>query len=239
MVAILRQTEPIVPQIVAALRDAIAQMTLVPGETLSEAETAARFGVSRQPVREAFIKLSEIGLVEIRPSRGTYVLKISVARVADARFVREAIECDIAKNAARTAAPGQIGQLRALIDAQRAACEAGEYRAFHKHDEAFHRLIAEVVGCDYAWRIVESARIEIDRVRYLSVPDASPMSLLIGQHEDILTGLEQRDPGQAETAMRRHLREILRALPQIASEHPELFSDTDLPKHAAGLLDLD
>ena len=236
MPARLRQTEPIVPQIVAALRDAITQMRLRPGERLSEAETAARFDVSRQPVREAFIKLSELGLVEIRPSRGTYVLKISVARIADARFVREAIECDIARNAARIATPAQIAGMQALIGAQHAACHAGDYLSFNRQDEAFHRAIADVVQCDYALRVVESARIEIDRVRYLSVPDAAPMSRLIAQHEAILEALSGHDPDRAEAAMRLHLREILRVLPRIAAGHPELFSDTGLPGHASGLL---
>ena len=67
----IRQTDPIAPQLVAALRQGIAALKLRPGEALSEKDIAARFGVSRQPVREAFIKLSEAGLVEIRPSRGT------------------------------------------------------------------------------------------------------------------------------------------------------------------------
>ena len=56
-------------------------------------------GVSRQPVREAFIKLSEAGLVRIRPQRGTFVVKISTKQVTDARFVREAVEVAVARKA--------------------------------------------------------------------------------------------------------------------------------------------
>src|SRR5690606_1192259 len=99
----------------------IVDLRLPPGEALSEKDIAGRFGVSRQPVREAFIKLAELGLVEIRPSRGTYVTKISVRDVANARFVREAIECDIVAAAARLASKSDIVQLRALVVEQRAA----------------------------------------------------------------------------------------------------------------------
>ena len=61
-----------------ALRQAIVQLQLRPGNLLSEAEVARQLGVSRQPVREAFIKLAEVGLVEVRPQRGTYVMLISI-----------------------------------------------------------------------------------------------------------------------------------------------------------------
>jgi DNA-binding GntR family transcriptional regulator len=59
-----------------------------------------RFDVSRQPVREAFIKLAENGLIQIRPQRGSYVNKISLAQVRNGCFVRQAIECAVARRAA-------------------------------------------------------------------------------------------------------------------------------------------
>ncbi|MCC2689237.1 MAG: GntR family transcriptional regulator [Rhizobiaceae bacterium] len=164
MEASLRFREPIAPQLVTALRQGIAEMRLRPGEALSEKEIAARFGVSRQPVREAFIKLSEAGLVEIRPSRGTFVMKISVREVADARLVREAIESDLARNAARLATPAHIDGLRRIIARQKEAGGSDDYRRFNELDESFHRAIAEIVRSDYAWRVVEAARFQTDRV---------------------------------------------------------------------------
>ncbi|MBP0437066.1 GntR family transcriptional regulator [Tianweitania sediminis] len=235
----LKVSEPIAPQLVAALRQAIVGLSFQPGEALSEKDIAARFGVSRQPVREAFIKLSEAGLVEIRPSRGTYVMKISVREVANARLVREAIESDIARHAARLARPPHIAMLNRLIKEQRDAANAGDYWRFNEGDEAFHRAIGEIVDCDYAWRVVESARIQTDRTRLLSLPEASPMPLLLSQHEAIVRQLEAGDPDGAERTMRRHLREILVALPQIAATHPNLFSDTILPAHTEGLVPRD
>ena len=235
----LRLKDPIAPQLVASLRRSIAELRLKPGEALSEKEIAARYGISRQPVREAFIKLSEAGLVEIRPSRGTFVMKISVREVANARFVREAIECDIAGNAARLATPAQIAGLRTIVAAQKEAAEADDYWRFNDHDEALHRAIADIVECDYAWRVTEGARIQTDRVRYLSLPDTSPMPLLIRQHEAIVDRLEARDAEGAAQATSRHLREILLALPRIAAARPELFSDTDLPAHTVGLVPAD
>jgi DNA-binding GntR family transcriptional regulator len=231
----LRLRDPIAPQLVAALRQAIIASELRPGEALSEKEIAARFGVSRQPVREAFIKLSEAGLVQILPSRGTYVMKISLREVANARFVREAVECALARAASKLIDPGGVALLRRLIAEQSAAAGRSDYTRFTVLDEAFHQAIAEIVDCDYAGRVVESARAQTDRVRYLSLPGTSPIPLLITQHNAIVDALESGDPDMAATAMRIHLREILNALPRIAAENPGLFEDEEMPAHTQAL----
>lgn len=231
----LRLKDPIAPQLFTLLRKSIVESRLRPGDVLSEQDIAGRFGVSRQPVREAFIKLSEAGLVEIRPSRGTFVMKISMREVANARFVREAIECALVRNACRLASPAQIVALRRQVKDQSAAAVRNDYWTFNEMDELFHRTIAEIVECDYAWRTVEAARIQTDRVRYLSLPNTSPMPLLISQHEEIVRHIAARDPEGAEAAMGRHLREILAALPRLAAEHPALFADFELPRHTIGL----
>ena len=93
---------------------------LKPGEALSEKEVALRYGVSRQPVREAFIKLAEERLVSIQPQRGTFVVKISMKEVLDARFVREAIEVAVALEAASITPLGLIKELRTLVAQQSA-----------------------------------------------------------------------------------------------------------------------
>ncbi|MFC5419706.1 GntR family transcriptional regulator [Bosea eneae] len=231
----LRLRDPIAPQLVTILRQAIIVSEIRPGEALSEKEIAGRFGVSRQPVREAFIKLSEAGLVQILPSRGTYVMKISLREVANARFVREAVECALARAASKLIDPNGVALLRRLIAEQSAAAGRSDYTRFTMLDEAFHQAIAEIVDCDYAGKVVESARAQTDRVRYLSLPGTSPIPLLITQHNAIVDALESGDPDMAATAMRIHLREILNALPRIAAEHPELFEDEEMPAHTKAL----
>ncbi|TPQ49928.1 GntR family transcriptional regulator [Prosthecomicrobium hirschii] len=225
--------EPIAPQLVAKLRHAIVEMTLRPGEALSEKDIASRFGVSRQPVREAFIKLSEAGLLQILPNRGTFVVKISVREVANARFVREAVEVAIARSAAAMAAPADIAGLERIMAEQRDTAGREDIAGFKLADIAFHRAISDIVGCDYAWRIVEGARAQTDRMRILSLPDATPMGLLVEQHQAILDAIAAGRPEAAEATMRRHLREILVATARLAERHPDLFEDTDLPRHTA------
>lgn len=208
-----------------ALRQAIIQLQLRPGNPLSEADIGRQLGVSRQPVREAFIKLAEVGLVEIRPQRGTFVRLISLREVRNARFLREAIEIAIAKRAASEATPEQIDGLNSIIEQQRIVARRTDNAAFLKLDEAFHQALAGSADCDNAWRVLEGLKAQMDRVRYLSLPNATPLETIIEQHQQIVAGIEQASPQAAEKAMRHHLSEILISLPKLAAARSEFFAD--------------
>lgn len=215
--------EPIARRLVDWLRHAIVTMRIRPGEKLSEQELARRFGVSRQPVREAFIKLAESGLVRVLPQRGTLVVKISVEAVEDARFVREAIECAVARGAARRGDAPAIAEVRSLLEEAGRALEAGDQETFFALDEEFHQRLAAAAGKPNSWKVVEEQKAQMDRVRYLDMSDAIPMKTVMAQHEAILGAVEKGDEHAAEDAMRVHLTEILVSLPKLAARWPELF----------------
>ena len=213
--------ETVGPQVYRILREQIIQAELLPGERLSESDVAKSFSVSRQPVREAFIKLSEEGLVQVLPQRGTFVTRISVASVMDVRFVREAIEADIVKLVAEQHAGETIEELRRQITQQRKVPH-DDRAAFLRLDELFHRTLAAAAGKAYAWSVIESVKAQMDRVRFLSVDDMQ-INRLIDQHERIVEAIAAGDKGAAEAALRSHLREILNSLPEIARARAELF----------------
>ncbi len=206
------------------LRQSIIRMVLAPGQALSEKELADAFSVSRQPVREAFIRLSEAGLVEVRPQRGTYVVRISRKAVLEARFVREAIEVAVARAAAEEGmAAYTLDELRELIERQRRCIESNDYDRFFKLDEGFHRSLSLGVGHTAAWRVTEEVKAQLDRVRYLSIPESTPIAKLTDQHAMIVDAIVERDPEAAGRAMSIHQREILHSLPELMRRFPEMF----------------
>lgn len=215
--------KPATQRVFHELRNAIVTMALKPGQALSENEIAARLGVSRQPVREAFIKLSQAGLVRVRPQRGTFVVKISAKQVTDARFVREAVEIAVVRRACEVTDMARFAPIEDLLSAQREAAAEPVPARFLALDEAFHRALAIGVDCDYAWRVVEEVKAQMDRVRYLSLPQATPMQRLVEQHEAIFAAVKARDAAAAEEAVRHHLREILTSLPVLEQRFPDLF----------------
>lgn len=210
------------PQLYRLLRERIIRSEIEPGIRISESEIAAEYAVSRQPVREAFIKLAEEGLVEIRPQRGTFVRKIATSAVMDARFVREAIEADIAGYLASHADETSVGRLRLEIEKQRAALD--EPNRFMELDDRFHALLAELAGKNRVWKMVEGLKSQMDRVRHLSML-RFPAPKLVSQHAEIVEAIANADPAAAIAAMRGHLREILNDLPEIAKGKPEFFDE--------------
>lgn len=223
----LDQTSAIAPQIYSLLRSAIIRNKFSPGDRISESEIARLCEVSRQPVREAFIKLSGDGLLAILPQRGTVVTKIGYLAVLDARFLREAIEADVVTILSSAPSPAVIRSLRDQLKLQREIAET-DPKAFIELDERFHRTIADAVGKRGAWKLLEGLKSQMDRVRFLSLGDL-PVQKLITQHEAIVDAIEQADPESANAAVRVHLREVLSDLPQILSVHPDFF---DLPAGA-------
>ena len=212
-------------RVYSLLRDAIIQLNLRPGQTLSETELARELNVSRQPVREAFIKLAEAGLIEVRPQRGTFVLLISRREVESARFVREAVEVAFARKAAAEAPAATVAALRGSIARQEAARGDADAVTFLRHDEDFHHAIAQAAGCESAWKLLETLKAQMDRVRFLSIEEATPTDVLIAQHKAIADAIEKGDTDGAEAAIRVHLGAILRSLPRIAAAHPDLFTN--------------
>ena len=216
------QGEQVGPQVYRSLRERIIRGELEPGELISESEIARAFSISRQPVREAFIKLAEEGLVEIRPQRGSMVRKINIASVMDARFVREAVEADIVKIVAERRDPRVVASLYKQIEAQRevARQKAGD---FLQLDEAFHRTLAVAADKAHVWSIVNNVKAQMDRLRQLSFVLVSAAELAVDQHHAVVAAISEGDASGAEAAMRTHLRRILSNLPALAELRPNYF----------------
>jgi len=149
-------------QIRAILRREIVTGQLLPRTLLSEQDLSQRFGVSRTPVREALIKLSEENLVETYPQYGSFVAPIKLRDVFDSQFVREALECAAIERAVERIEPAQAKALTSILERQRARHRADDSDGFFEADEQMHALIMEIAGHPQAWRQVENAKAQMD-----------------------------------------------------------------------------
>lgn len=214
--------ETIAMRVVGALRDEIVSMALKPGDVISESDIAARYGVSRQPVREAFIRLAQQGLLLIRPKRATVVKKISPTGVRQSRFIRESIEVEIIRRVAGQPSSDAADVLAALIADQEQASAANDSRRFHALDELFHRSLARLAGVEYAWQLIDDHKIQLDRVRYLTL-GVSSAQRAIAEHKEIAEAVAKADPEAAEIAMRAHLARAELLLSQTIEDFPDYF----------------
>lgn len=206
------------------LRTRVLQGELAPGARLSETEIAGEIGVSRQPVREAFIRLASEGLAEVRPQRGTYIGKISVASVLSARLIREAVESDLARMVAADPPAPLLERMAREIELQMAADAGGAVEEFIASDDRFHQLLARAAGQEAVWSDLERLKAQMNRLRHLSMR-VFDRAFTIGQHRAMLDALRAGDADAAERATRAHLRQMLTELPAIAAAHPDYFTN--------------
>jgi GntR family transcriptional regulator, rspAB operon transcriptional repressor len=218
-----RSPESAAARVERELRARIIDLTIKPGERLSEAEIAERFQVSRQPVREAFIALMRAGLVDVQPQRGTVVVKLSVRRMLDARFIREAIEVAIVKRACEHFDAHHLDRMRALIDEQRRAIGRNDNESFLHLDNMFHIALAEGAGCAAAWAAVEMQKAHMDRVCALTLHGPGRSAVVVEQHVAIVDAVAAADAEAAVAAMSHHLNEILRAVAGVEITYSDLF----------------
>lgn len=206
------------------LRDEIVALHFAPGAPLSEKALTERFAVSRTPLREALIRLSEEGLVDVRPQSGTSVARIPLSAIPEAVVVRQALEGSLVELAAHRAGKSASTRLNRVIERQEAFASLGDQEAFHEADEAFHEAIADLSGHPGIWRTVRQAKMQIDRCRRLTLPALGRMGQVIAEHRVIAAAIGRGDAAAARAAMQTHLGAVLPDATRLAAIHPDYFN---------------
>jgi DNA-binding GntR family transcriptional regulator len=201
----------------------ITSMELPPGSAISDADIAQQAGISRTPVREAVQQLAREGLIDVVPKSGTFVSRIPVSALPEAVLARRALEGMTARVAASQATASQILTLRSILEEHRECKAAEDKDAFHTSDERFHETIAVIAGLPGLWRLVQQAKLQLDRFRRLTLPQEGRLSLVIEEHTAVVDAMELADPDGAETAMIAHISGLHLNIATIMEAHPDLF----------------
>ena len=218
---LLDPTRQAAPQVFERLREMIIALELTPGVVLARAELATQFGVSQTPVRDALIKLSEEGLVDIFPQHATVVSRIDTAQALQAHFLRRALEVEIAGALAQAPAPLLVAQLRAQVDVQSALAGGEDYGAFIDADREFHRLMYVAAGMPDLYDLQRRRSGHVDRLRRLHLPAVGKARAVVRDHRRIIDAIEACDPEQARQRVREHLSGTLGQIEQIRQAHPD------------------
>ncbi|WP_328886276.1 GntR family transcriptional regulator [Streptomyces sp. NBC_00316] len=133
-------------QILDALRAALVDGELLPGQVYSAPALGARFGVSATPVREAMQQLAVEGAVEVVPNRGFRVAEHGPRELAELAEVRALIEVPVMLRLARTVEQARWAALRPLAEATVAAAAVGDRGSYAESDRAFHRAVLALSG---------------------------------------------------------------------------------------------
>lgn len=207
------------------IRDNIMSFQLKPGTIISTQEIAKKLNVSRTPVREAFIRLQQDGLVEIFPQRETIVSKINLDRLNQEFFLRQTLECAAMERAMHNLSKKNIEPIRKNIASQARALKKTEFDTFMKLDNEFHELIFELAGMPLVWENIQTMNGHYDRVRIMSLWNNAIFENLLMEHQLIMKAIEENSSSLAKKYMKQHLSQLNRQLDGFIKLYPEYFEE--------------
>jgi DNA-binding GntR family transcriptional regulator len=215
---------PASQQVYEDLRAKIVALALKPGEALSRPSLAESYGLSQTPVRDAFLKLQQEGLVEIYPQSRTMVTRIDVAQAREAQFLRTAIEIETIRALALDPDKQKLSPAQEILSQQRLAfLEHGNLSSFSLLDKRFHLSLCTVAGHPELWELVVRRSGHIDRLRNLNLPDPGKAATILADHASILQAVMSSNVAEAERAVRKHLSGTLSAIEKIKERYPQYF----------------
>lgn len=210
----------------ASIRQQILSLALPPGSAVSENELAVSLGVSRTPVREALLMLAGQNLVQVFPKIGTFVTRVDPAQVAEAQFLREAVEVHSLRTVRFPLPPDVIEDLRANLAQQERPTP--DMASFFELDEEFHRGLMRLAGHGESWATVAFAKGHLDRARMLGLtglPAATTRA--VHEHRVILDAVLDEDLERAVDALYAHVRTVFDDIVRLQAEAPHLFTRDD------------
>ena len=205
------------------IHNAINKLQIRPGTKLSEVEIARQFDVSRQPVREAFIRLSNMGLLMIRPQRATIVRKISLSEVANARFVRLSIELEVARQAILNFESAHEASFEHNLELQRQMVISGDVAKFSDLDARFHELFCLVAGVPEAFSAIEEQMSKVDRLCVLSLADLNECKEVYEEHKLMFADLKAGNAEGLADKIRDHLSRLDAIIESVAQSNSDYF----------------
>ncbi len=190
------------------LRDEILSMVLKPGTMISPQGIDGLLGVSRTPVREAFIRLQGENLLDVAPQKGTAVALIDLDRVYQERFIREALEVENLRRFVPAASEQTIADMRNNILLQKDAMQNGRCLEYKELDDQFHQLAFETTHEELSADIVRQVNGHYDRIRLITAWEGNIAFNAIEEHSRLVDCVEQRDVERAQQLLRSHRQQL-------------------------------
>lgn len=203
----------------------INTLKLLPGARLSEVEIARQFDLSRQPVREAFIRLANRDLLLIRPQKATVVRPFSNEKIMRARFIRFSVESEVLRRACAKPLGRFKGHLERSLDIQKRSIDEGDIDRFHELDYDFHRTLCAAADSEYVFETIADNKAQVDRLCLLSLSKPATMEELLDDHVQLTEGLIARDEARVLELIKSHLSRLDDVVAGIRRSHANYFED--------------
>ncbi len=184
----------------------ILERNIMPGQRLVERRLAGQCGVSKTPVREALVKLKEVGLATGDFHNGVYAANFSGQDALEIFDLREFMEGLSARLAARKASNEDLDELENTLAECLAAMKAGDNKRYSELDQFFHYKLIDIGGNQRLAEIYSRLRLQAKVLMRSSMRlPGRGMKQSCEEHRDILDAVKTHDEDNSERAARRHI----------------------------------
>ena len=195
-------------RVYAHVKERLLDGTFPGGSLLSENELSQQLGLSRTPVRQAFVQLEAEGLLELYPKRGALVVPVAASEIEDVFEARLLVEEHCARRAANAGAR-LVADLEPLIAEQEQAVAQGApgMAAFARADRHFHRAIVHAAGNAILTRLYDALRDRQQRIATVSLArNPGDAERFVAEHHGIVEAIGRSDGAAAADLVSAHLR---------------------------------
>jgi DNA-binding GntR family transcriptional regulator len=208
-----------------SLRKNIVNLNLKPGEALNVKVISEKLGVSRTPVRDAFIKLEKEGLVDVFPQKGTSVSKIDLKRVDEEKFIRESLEEKAIGLFMADQPSAALARLSSNLGMQRECERRNDCLGFLECDDEFHGILFLSAGKEMSWKLIQNMSGHYRRVRLMSLWDGGVLSGVLAQHEAIFRHIQEGSLGAVLETLSTHFTKIAVDEQNLMQSYPGYFKE--------------
>lgn len=209
------------------LRNEILTLVIKPGEEISEASICKRFNASRTPVRSAFLKLEDIGLLDNRPYKPARASLLDRSIIKQQIFLRTTVEEKIIETFIKlndkfaiADAEHILKKQKILLDSQNVAEED-----FYKSDKEFHKVWFEKTENMYLWHLIQNMDVHYTRFRMLDLVGRRLFTEIYDEHLQLMSFIEKGDIENAKALINMHLQGGIRRLKSLLnSEYASYFT---------------
>lgn len=193
-------------QVKDAIRKAITELRLVPGQRLIERELVEWSGSSRATVREAIRELAAEGIVQIIPQRGAIVSSPSPREAREIYDVRANLEGLAARQCAENATPAQVRALKRAFEAFKRTADSGNPTAMLRSKTRVYDAMFDGAGNTTVRGILEQLQARVTALRSISMGNPGRPAATVGEIKAIVEAIAAHDAEGAERACVAHVR---------------------------------
>lgn len=220
----LRRGSPRNPNDIAdELRAAIVNGVFPPGHRLVHEELAARFGVSRIPLREAIRTLVGEGLVQSPPGRGTFVTELDLAKIDEIYDLRKLVEPSFAEHVVQRSSRADVGRLRSMTEQMDRIDELGS-EAWSRVNFAFHLDMYRLAGLPMRYEVISRLYHQLEPYSRFYVHSTHALDRVQAEHKAMVAALADGDATTLADQIHAHIdggQQGLRIAWHDRAEHPE------------------